>query len=76
MRLELVLMFPTALASMFEASMDVSEQSLGFIGFINYVIPYKVGFHGFGCWDKFVGRYWALGLYFCGDFGRRGKGMC
>ena len=49
MRMKLVSMLPTALASMFETSMDVSEQSLGFIGFINYVIPYKVGFHGFGC---------------------------
>ena len=49
MRLELVLMLPTALASMFETSMDVSGQSLGFIGFMNYVIPYRVGFHGFGC---------------------------
>jgi hypothetical protein len=77
MRMKLVSMLPTALASMFETSMDVSEQSLGFIGFINYVIPYKVGFHGFGCWDEFVGRYWALGLFFfCGDFGRWGKGMC
>ena len=76
MRMKLVSMLPTALASMFETSMDVSEQSLGFIGFINYVIPYKVGFHGFGCWDEFVGRYWALGLFFFVEISGGGGREC
>jgi hypothetical protein len=52
MRLEVLLLLPFALASTFETSMDVSGQSLGFIGFTSYVTPYRVGFHGFGSWDE------------------------
>jgi hypothetical protein len=37
MRLELVLMMPSALVLMFETSMDVFGQRLGFIGFMNFM---------------------------------------
>jgi hypothetical protein len=63
MRLELVLILPTALVSILETSMDISGQSLGFIGFMNDGFRYRVGFHGFVCWDEFL---WAdNGLWDC-----------